>query len=93
MLRRLVDAGVALVGERGGPTEVALAAVPARLAVDLVDAGDGAVRVSARLEHDDAALTADASAVGLLGDPPHGLFVVNGARLTLVPFAQRLPER
>jgi hypothetical protein len=92
MLRRLVDAGVALVGERGGPTEVALAAVPARLAVDLVDAGDGAVRVSARLEHDDAALTADASAVGLLGDPPHGLFVVNGAQLTLVPFAQRLPR-
>ncbi|MBK6669138.1 MAG: SWIM zinc finger family protein [Actinobacteria bacterium] len=92
MLRRLVDAGVALVGERTGPTEVVLAGDPARLAVDLVDAGDGAIRVSARLEHDDPALTANASAVGLLGDPPHGLFVVNGAQLTLVPFAQRLPR-
>ena len=92
-LRKAVDAGVELVGERG-QTEVALSPEPARLAIDLADdgAGDGTILVSARLEHDDETLSRPESRVGVLGSPPHGMFVLNGTQLTLVPIAGRLPR-
>jgi superfamily II DNA or RNA helicase len=84
-LERAVEVGVELVGEREGSV-VDLAATTARATVDLAADEGGAVTLSTRFTLGEEYLSLDVAAGGLLGNPPHGLWVERGSELRLVPF-------
>ena len=88
-LERAVEVGVVLIGER--PEDVVeLSATPATASVDLTADDAGNVTVSTGFVVDDHVVAIDGEAGGLLGDPPHGLWIGEGPRLRLVPFTAPL---
>ncbi|MDK3258518.1 DEAD/DEAH box helicase [Blastococcus capsensis] len=74
-LQQAVDEGVTLVSTQGGPVRVA--AEPASLVVDLRRDGDADLRVEPVVDLG-SGVVAGAAAVGLLGSPPHGAFLLPG---------------
>ena len=83
-LERAVEVGVELVGERAGDL-VELAPTRARAELDLAAGPAGTVAVTAGFARDGHPLELDAGRVGLIGSPPHGLWVAELSRLQLVP--------
>ncbi|MDE9366668.1 DEAD/DEAH box helicase [Luteipulveratus sp. YIM 133132] len=105
LLQRAVDAGVALVPAPGSEhEEVVLAEQPAEMTL-VVGRDDEGISVTAELDHE-LLLDADPARPGLrlvgadepratrhlLGLPAHGVAVLDGTRLTLVPLAERPDE-
>ena len=89
-LRQVVDAGVALITDRPGGS-VTLADVPAEVQVDLKSADDG-VALTATLIHDGRPLAGAPGSAHLVGRPPTGVVVTNGADIGLVPLAKPVHE-
>jgi superfamily II DNA or RNA helicase len=85
-LGRAVEVGVELVGEGAGQA-VTLSPTPAVATVDLTSDGSGAVTVTTGFTVDGEPLAPGGSDGGLLGTPPHGVWVADGAGLRLVPLA------
>ncbi|MBK5221642.1 MAG: DEAD/DEAH box helicase [Acidimicrobiia bacterium] len=83
-LARAVEVGVELIGERTGET-VELSPTMAQVGVDLRADDTGAVTVSTAFTLDDELIGVDDDRSGLLGTPPHGLWLTRSSRLHLVP--------
>ncbi len=82
-LRQLVDAGVALVtADRRGT--ISIAAAPAHTTIDLTSAGDD-VELSATISLDGRPLSEVPGRHVMTGSPPHGVIVIDGNDLRLVP--------
>jgi superfamily II DNA or RNA helicase len=88
-LERAVEVGIALIGEGTGH-EVELVAERARPAVEVTADGAGTITVAAHTTLDGTPLTLSGQRHGLLGVPPHGLWVADGQRLRLVAFERPL---
>ncbi|MCC5953165.1 MAG: DEAD/DEAH box helicase [Acidimicrobiia bacterium] len=88
-LERALEAGVVLVGG-GDHRTVALSPVPATAHVDLTADADGSVLVAAGFVVDGQPLAVPPDGGGLIGSPPHALWVTRGDELFLVPFAAPL---
>ena len=88
-LERAVEVGVELIGEHPGDLVVlsATRAVP-RIDMSADDAGDVTLEASFTLDDDPLVLPEGRS--GLVGTPPHGLWIRDGARLDLLPLAAPL---
>ena len=86
-LRMAVDAGVALITDRPGGT-VTLADLPAEVQVDLRAADDGGITLGAGLTHEGRPIGSAPGTHHLIGRPPTGVVVVNGADIGLVPLAR-----
>ena len=88
-LERALEVGVELVGAGRGDL-VELAPTPAQASVDLVQADGGTVTVVVQIHHDGQPMTLAGEDAGLLGTPPHGLWVRDGHLLRLVPLTAPL---
>ncbi|MFV0317505.1 MAG: SNF2-related protein [Microthrixaceae bacterium] len=88
-LRRATDAGITLVGDRDRGSDVSVSETPAVVVVDMTaDAqGDGALHTSLELHGEP--LTLRPEHFGLIGTPPHGLYI-DGPNLRLIPFERPL---
>ncbi len=90
-LRRAIEVGVALVGQREGDV-VVLAPERAAARVDLTADAAGTVTVTGACTIGDDTITIDGRTAGLLGTPPHGLWVTDDAgRLVLAELARPMP--
>jgi hypothetical protein len=89
-LARAVEVGVELVGAGTTRDGVVLSSHPATASLDLTADADGAVSVSCVLSVDGEPLRWDPRNAGLLGDPAHGLFVIEAGTARLIPLAQPL---
>ena len=87
-LERAIEVGVQLIGEHP-TTKVELSAVPARATIDLTADDTGAVHLTTAFTRDDQPLPLDDD-IGLLGAPPHGLWIGGRDHVLLVPFATPL---
>ena len=86
-LRRAVDAGVQLITDHPGGT-VTLSEVPAEVQVDMRLAGDGGVTLSASLTHEGRPIAGAPGTQVLIGRPPTGVVVTDGADMGLIPLAK-----
>ncbi|MFN8082506.1 MAG: DEAD/DEAH box helicase [Kineosporiaceae bacterium] len=89
-LRQCHRAGVTLLTDQRRSGEVRLATDPACLAIDLVRAADGGIRLLPSValpdEFDDSAAADDARSWITVGSPPRGLWSVDGNDLWLAGF-------
>ena len=83
-LARAVDAGVELVGDRP-EHHVELSSTVARPCVDLTEDNTGAVTLTTGFVLDDEPLALADGRSGLVGKPPHGLWLLRAGALHLVP--------
>ncbi len=83
-LERAVDVGVVLIGEHAGDTAT-LSPSKATASVDLTADENGDVTLSARFVLDGEPLVLEEESSGLLGTPPHGLWIRDGGRIDLIP--------
>jgi superfamily II DNA or RNA helicase len=83
-LTRAVDAGAELVGERP-EQHVELSSTVARAYVDLTEDDAGAVSLATGFVLDDESLPLVDGRSGLVGAPPHGLWLLRAGALHLVP--------
>ncbi|MCO5317138.1 MAG: DEAD/DEAH box helicase [Microthrixaceae bacterium] len=91
-LRRAVDSGIALVRERSATGGVAVSDTPARVSIDVTGDEDGNATLHATLVLDGEPLTLPYGRHGMVGTPPHGLYVLGDA-LRLIPLERPLhPE-
>lgn len=91
LLRRVRDAGVALVGSEAGEPAL-LDDAPVEVAVDIVRAGDGLL-LQPLVEGtgaDDGGQRPDLEEIQLIGRPRHGVAVTRGGVLVLTPFVAPL---
>lgn len=92
-LRRAGEAGVELVRERSAPGGVVVSEATAQVAIDLTADDDRSATLSTALELDGHPIMLRTGCYGLIGTPPHGLYVIEGGTLRLVPFQRQLhPE-
>jgi superfamily II DNA or RNA helicase len=89
LLRRAVEAGVALV-DQSGDELIDLVAECARPHVDLVADDASGVTITARLMLDGAELVLEPDSAGPLGTPPHGVWCIEHPRIRLVSFERPL---
>jgi superfamily II DNA or RNA helicase len=84
-LERAAAVGVVLIGEHPEDT-VELSGTKALATVDLVADATGDATISTVLTLDGEPLELDDARSGLLGSPPHGVWLRDGGRIRLVPF-------
>jgi len=84
LLRRAAEVGIELIGEGPVPA-VEVSPTPARTTIDLTtdDRGGVTLSVEFRIEHHLMPLGDDRS--GLIGSPPHGVWIEDSHELLLVP--------
>ena len=88
-LARAVEVGIELIGE--GPDDVVeLSATPAEVSIDLTADEAGAIDIEATFRTGDEQLRIHGEHAGLLGTPPHGLWVADGSTLRLLPLRSPL---
>ncbi|MFN8019328.1 MAG: DEAD/DEAH box helicase [Acidimicrobiales bacterium] len=88
-LRLAVEAGVALIGERSDDV-VELSGEVATPEIDLTAAPNGDVTVRTAFRVGDELVDPRGLDGGLIGTPPHGLWLQDGTRLRLVPMRSPL---
>lgn len=88
-LSHAVDLGIELLGEARG--SVRLARSSARASIDLRSAADGSVEMRTALLVDGEPVSLKPGAVGLIGNPGHGLYRSTQHGLELVPLDAPLP--
>ncbi len=89
-LRHAIAGGIELVREPSTSGGVAISDTPARVVIDLSADASGAVAMATSFEHDGHAITLSPEVSGTLGTPPHGLFVLDGDTLSLIPLDRPL---
>jgi superfamily II DNA or RNA helicase len=90
-LRQAVDAGVALITARPDAA-VTLSDVPARVAIDLRAADDDGITLVATVTHEGRPLGEAPGSCLLVGRPPTGVAVTDGAEIGLVPLERPVHE-
>jgi superfamily II DNA or RNA helicase len=88
-LERAVEVGVELIGEHAGDT-VVLSAARAVPSIDLTADETGDVTLSTSFTLDGAPLLLSDGRSGLIGAPPHGVWIRDGGRLELIALAAPL---
>jgi superfamily II DNA or RNA helicase len=89
LLARAVEVGVELIDE-GGDATVDLSPTAARTWVDLVADASGDVTLTAGFALGDEQVAPGGDDSGLIGSPPHGLWLLDDDRVRLVPLATPL---
>ena len=90
-LRKAVDAGVELIGSKG-PMSVELDAEPAHVTIDLTATADDGIALRAAITHRGSVVDLSGDHGGVIGAPPHGLFLLDGAHLRLIPLDSPVPD-
>jgi superfamily II DNA or RNA helicase len=90
LLQRAVDVGVVLLDGVNRPDRVELSTEPAGVTVDLTAGDGGSVDLTAGLTLAGEPLPLDPEESGLIGTPPHAVFLHHGGRLRLVPLEEPL---
>ena len=89
-LRLASDAGIQLVRDETGSGVVTISDTPAHAVVDLSAGAEGAVALTICFEHRGQPVVPSPGISGTLGAPPHGLFVLDGEDLILIPLDRPL---
>jgi len=93
-LRNAVAAGVHLISGSGDDITVRLADEPAHFTIDLTGSptNDGDLSLNVGFVRDGELLELAPGRIGTIGSKPHGLYVIEGNRLELVPLDATVPD-
>lgn len=89
-LRRAADSGIEFVRERPASGGVTVSEASAQVAIDLTARDDGGATLTTAFELDGHPVELRPERSGMIGTPPHGLYVVDGETLRLIPLDRQL---